>query len=94
MSKNLDLARSMFAAWEGGDLFSSTEWAHPEIDYVRADGPLPGSWTGVAELEKGFRGFLDAWEDVRFGVERVPRARRRARPCTSPLQWARQDERT
>ena len=29
--------RSIFAAWECGD-FSSVEWAHPEIEWVIADG--------------------------------------------------------
>jgi hypothetical protein len=59
---NLDLVRSIVAAWEGGD-FSSVEWAHPEIEYVRAGGP--GRWRRVSGMAEGFRDWLSAWEDYR-----------------------------
>jgi ketosteroid isomerase-like protein len=61
-SANLDLVRSLFAAGAGGD-FGSAEWAHPEIMYVIADGPSPGSWTGRAGMAEGVRGWLNDWED-------------------------------
>jgi ketosteroid isomerase-like protein len=67
-SANLDLVRSIFADWERGD-FSSVEWADPEIEYVRADGPEPGIWTGLAGMTEGARTYLDAWEDFRFEVD-------------------------
>jgi ketosteroid isomerase-like protein len=64
MSSNLDLLRSIFAAWERGD-WSSTAWAHPEIEYVIADGPEPKRWTGVAGMAEGWRSFASAWEGFR-----------------------------
>jgi ketosteroid isomerase-like protein len=66
--ENVELVRSIYAAWERGD-YSSAEWAHPEIEFVIADGPTPGSWTGVAGRAEGARSWLDAWEDYRTQVE-------------------------
>lgn len=62
MSANLDLVRSIFAAWERGD-FSSVEWSHPEIEYVFHGGPEPGRWAGVAEMAAAWFHTLEAWED-------------------------------
>jgi ketosteroid isomerase-like protein len=67
-SANLDLVRSIYAAGERGD-FSSAEWAHSEIEYVWADGPSPGSWTGRAEMANAQRLILSAWESARLEAE-------------------------
>jgi ketosteroid isomerase-like protein len=64
-SANVQLVRSIFADWERGD-FGSVEWADPQIEYEIADGPVPGSWRGLAGMAEGWRGFLNAWEDFRF----------------------------
>jgi ketosteroid isomerase-like protein len=64
MSANLDLVRSMHAVWERG-AFTSTDWAHPEIEYVHADGPAPGSWRGLAGMAEGFRDFASTLEEYR-----------------------------
>lgn len=67
-SANVELVRSIRAAWERGD-FSSSEWAHPEIEYVIADGPSPGSWRGHAGMAEGSREFLNPWEGYRAVAE-------------------------
>jgi ketosteroid isomerase-like protein len=64
----LALVKSIYAAWERGD-FSSAAWAHPEIETVVVDGPVPGSWTGVAGMAEAFREFAGVWEEFRQEVE-------------------------
>ena len=65
-SANVELVRSIFAAWERGD-FSSAAWAHPEIESIYADGPSPGRWTG--HFQEGSRDFVGAWKDFRVEAE-------------------------
>jgi ketosteroid isomerase-like protein len=67
-SANLELVRSIYAAWDHGD-YNETDWAHPEIEYVIAEGPTPGSWTGLAGMAEGWRDFLSAWEEFRSEVD-------------------------
>jgi ketosteroid isomerase-like protein len=67
MSENLDLVRSIYAAWGRGD-FGSAEWADSEIEYVIADGTDPGVWTGIAGMAGAWREVLSLWEEVRVEV--------------------------
>jgi ketosteroid isomerase-like protein len=62
--ENVEIVRSIFAAWERGD-YSSAEWAHPEIEFVSADGPEPGSWTGAPAMAEAWREALHAFEELR-----------------------------
>jgi ketosteroid isomerase-like protein len=70
-SANLALVRSIMANVERGDwsdFLGSAEWAHPEIQWVIAEGPTAGSWTGVAAMVQSVRGMLEAWQELRFYV--------------------------
>ena len=67
-STNVKLVRSICAAWERGD-YSSAQWADPEIEYVVADGPAPGSWTGVASMTAGWCDVLRACLGLGGGVD-------------------------
>ena len=62
--ENVDIVRSIFAAWERGD-YGSADWAHPEIEFVNADGPTPGRWTGVVAMAAAWREGLRAFEGLR-----------------------------
>ena len=62
--ENVEIVRSIFAAWARGD-YTSGEWAHPKIGLVIADGPTPGSWTGVAAMAEAWREALSAFEELR-----------------------------
>ena len=66
--ENLELVRSLYAAWERGD-WSPIEWAHPQIQWVSADGPAPGTWTGLEGMAEGWRDWLSAWGDFRIEVD-------------------------
>jgi ketosteroid isomerase-like protein len=64
-SANVELVRSIFAAWERGD-YSPVEWAHPEVEYLIADGPTPGAWSGLAAMAEAAGDFLSVWEEFRI----------------------------
>jgi ketosteroid isomerase-like protein len=70
-ASNLDLVRSIYADWERGDFLTSFKWAHPEVEFVVADGPEPGNWTGLAAMEAVFRERMSAWDDYRFAAEEI-----------------------
>jgi len=62
--ENVEVVRSIFAAWERGD-YSSADWAHPEIELTVADGPTTGSWTGVAAMKEAWLETLSLFEELR-----------------------------
>jgi len=62
--ENLDLVRSIYAAWARRD-YEWIEWADRAIEFVVVDGPSPGSYTGLAGMWRGWRDVLSPWEDWR-----------------------------
>jgi catechol 2,3-dioxygenase-like lactoylglutathione lyase family enzyme/ketosteroid isomerase-like protein len=62
---NVEFVRSIFAAWERGEL-RSVDWADPAIEFVFADGPDPGTWHGHAGLADAFRDWLSAFAGFRL----------------------------
>jgi hypothetical protein len=66
--KKLEVARSIYAAWERGD-FTSAEWADPEIEFVSAEGIEAGTWTGTAGMAQAWHEWLGAWEEYRVEVD-------------------------
>jgi ketosteroid isomerase-like protein len=61
-SANLDLVRSIAAAWERG-CYDDVEWADAEIEFVIADGPEPGCCIGRTGLAAKLRDFQSAWHE-------------------------------
>jgi hypothetical protein len=48
---------------------TSAEWAHPDIEFVVAGGPDPGSWAGRAAMAGAWRDRLGPVEDARAVAE-------------------------
>jgi len=64
MSANLDLVRSIFADWERGD-FSDASWAHPKIEFAFVDGPEPGHWHGIEQMDAAWHDWLGGFVSFR-----------------------------
>ena len=67
--ENVEIVRSIYAAWERGD-YSSTEWAHPEIEWeFAADGPSPRAGTGLAGMAEDWREYISDFEEFHHVVD-------------------------
>lgn len=65
---NLEIVRTIYVDWARGD-FSSVAWASPDIEFVFAGGPEPGSWRGMSGMSDAYREWLRAWEGFRAEPE-------------------------
>jgi ketosteroid isomerase-like protein len=68
VAADLDLVKSIYAAWGAGE-FDASAWASPDIEFVMVDGPDPGRWKGLAAMAERWREWLGAWEDFRAEPE-------------------------
>jgi ketosteroid isomerase-like protein len=68
MSENLDVVRSVCAAWERGD-FRLGEWAHRDYAFRWADGPEPETWVRSDAMRDAVRDLLSTWESFQIHVE-------------------------
>ena len=60
-SANVDVVRSIYAAWARRD-FGSVEWADPEIEYVNPPGAIePGTRRGVVAFRRALERVFEGW---------------------------------
>jgi ketosteroid isomerase-like protein len=70
-ASNVDLVRSIYAAWARGD-FGSLEWADPEIEYVNPPGAIePGTRRGAAAFSRAVERVFEGWETWDMEPERL-----------------------
>jgi ketosteroid isomerase-like protein len=67
-SPNVELVRAIYSSWELGD-FTLVDWADPDIEFVLADGPNPGTWRGLAAMSRAWGSTLAAFDDLRASAE-------------------------
>jgi ketosteroid isomerase-like protein len=63
MSENLDLVRSIYAAWARGD-YTASDWADPNIEFVWVGGLEDvEAWSGITAMAEGWRAILEPLDD-------------------------------
>ena len=67
---NVELVRAIYSSWELGD-FTLVDWADPDIEFVLADGPNPGNWTGLAAMSRAWGKALAEFDDLRARAEEI-----------------------
>ena len=70
-SDNVERVRAIYEPWSRGDWFGPADWAHPDIEYVMADGVNPGSWRGIQAMAKTWRETISAFSEFRVEIEEI-----------------------
>jgi hypothetical protein len=60
-SANLELVRSIYAAWVRGD-FSRADWADPQIEFAVVDVRNPATAPALQQWHSAYGAFLGLWE--------------------------------
>ena len=67
----MERLRRVYDEWARGELWSADIY-DPEIVFVLGDSlPEPGIYEGLEGLERGFRGWLESWRDLRFELDEL-----------------------
>ena len=66
----LEFVRSIYARWSRGE-FGSVDWAHPDIEFVLADGPTRGRYVGVPAMGAAWGALVESFEDLRVEPEEI-----------------------
>ena len=70
--ENVEIVRSIFAAWEGGDFTAGGSDLDPHVVFVsRPEFPAFGAYLGREKVADFMRDFLSAWEWTTFEAERL-----------------------
>jgi ketosteroid isomerase-like protein len=69
--EDIETLRDVYDEWARGEFWNVAVY-HPAIVFVLGDGlPDPGVYSGIEELGRGFRGWLDSWRELRFELEEL-----------------------
>jgi len=72
MASRRELVTQGFEAMERGDVDAIVALADPDVEFVNPDYALePGTRVGPEGLRAGIGGLLDAFEDLRYELDRI-----------------------
>ncbi len=68
---DMERLRRVYDEWARGEFWSADIY-DPEIVFVLGDSlPEPGIYEGLEGMERGFRGWLESWRDLRFELNEL-----------------------